>query len=269
MEDVFGWFQHKGAIQVASQFCVLPQTIRIPKWRMFDVRNQGYGRHAMIHRSSKETTQINGVREYIYGDRISRIHWNATAKTGEWKSKEFERESLPSMVLVLDRTQRHYATEEQFELAVSIAASLLEFSRERQIPVGFISLGKSVDIFEPGSSTLHHKQIKDHLMDTDADGYAELSGRLQPFQSKLGTGSFYVVISPGTNDSVLRLLQWLQHKQMTVSQMLMTSPLTGSPEGWSTFCLSKGIVVYPVQRLQELPVVLGGWSNGQVAVGDS
>lgn len=268
MEDVFGWFQHTGAIQVDSQFCVLPQTIRIPRWRMIDLRNQGYGRHAMIHRSSKETTQINGVREYIHGDRISRIHWSATAKTGQWKSKEFERESLPSMVLVLDRTQRHYATEEQFELAVSVAASLLEYSREHHIPVGLISLGKSVDFFPPGSTALHHKEIKNHLIDTNADGYADLTGQLQPYQSQTASGSFYVVISPGTNDSVLRLLQWLQHKQMTVSQVLVMFSQPGSAEGWSTLLLSQSIAVYPVQRLQELPIVLGGWSNGPVAAHD-
>jgi len=265
MEDVIGLFQHKGTITVPTQFSVLPHTVRIPKWKIFDSREQGFGRNAFIQRSTKETTQINGVREYIYGDRISRIHWNATAKTGHWKSKEFERESLPSMMLILDRTQRHYYSDDQFELAISVAASLLAYGQERHIPLGLLSLGKTVETFEAGSSAHHHKLMNDHLMETDADGYQDLSVRLQQIGAKSVHGSFYVLISPSTNDKVLRLFSFLQQKQMGVSHIHLADPDGASQESWSAFLMSRGIPAYSIRQLQELPVVLGGWANGQVA----
>ncbi|WP_314584684.1 DUF58 domain-containing protein [Paenibacillus terrigena] len=265
MEDVIGLFQHKATITVPTQFSVLPHTVRIPKWKIFDSREQGFGRNAFIQRSTKETTQINGVREYIYGDRISRIHWNATAKTGHWKSKEFERESLPSMMLILDRTQRHYYTEEQFELAISVAASLLAYGRERHIPLGLISLGKTVETFEAGSSAHQQRLMNDHLMETEADGYQDLSVRLQQMGSKSVQGSFYVLISPSANDKVLRLFGFLQQKQMGVSHIHLTDPDGASQDNWSAFLMSRGIPAYSIRQLQELPVVLGGWANGQVA----
>ncbi len=265
MEDVIGLFQHKGAITVPTQFSVLPHTIRIPKWKIFDAREQGFGRNAFIQRSTRETTQINGVREYIYGDRISRIHWNATAKTGHWKSKEFERESLPSMMLILDRTQRHYYTEAQFELAISVAASLLAYGRERHIPIGLISLGKTAEAFDAGSSAHHHKLMGDHLMETEADGYQDMSVRLQQMGAKSVHGSFYVLISPNANDKVLRLFSFLQQKQMGVSHIHLADPDGTSQDNWSAFLMSRGIPAYSIRQLQELPVVLGGWANGQVA----
>ena len=62
--------------------------------------------HASAARASRETTQINGIREFLPGDRLSRIHWGATAKTGQWKSKEFEREALPRTIVLLDACRK-------------------------------------------------------------------------------------------------------------------------------------------------------------------
>ena len=83
--DIFGLFEHKGSFESGAQFTVLPQTVPIRHWSQLQRGLKGPYSHAVTHRSAKETTQINGVREYHYGDRLSRIHWNATAKTGEWK----------------------------------------------------------------------------------------------------------------------------------------------------------------------------------------
>ena len=117
-EDVFGLFQHKGRVAMPQQVSVYPQSVNIKEWKQFHQMLKGMHYHSTSAHAHRETTQINGVREYMYGDRLSRIHWNATAKTGTWRSKEFERETLPKTILLLDRTHCVYNNPEQFELAV-------------------------------------------------------------------------------------------------------------------------------------------------------
>ncbi|WP_148449131.1 DUF58 domain-containing protein, partial [Paenibacillus ihuae] len=107
-EDIFGLVEHKGTFKAEGQFRVLPRAVFVPRWLLYERRSRLAGLQTSLLHSRRETTQINGVRDYIYGDRLTRIHWNATAKTGEWKSKEFEHESVPKTILVLDGSYMAY-----------------------------------------------------------------------------------------------------------------------------------------------------------------
>src|SRR5690606_10053746 len=114
------------------------------------------------------TTQINGIRDYVYGDRLSRIHWNATARTGKWKSKEFERESLPKMVVILDGNRSSYHSDEQFELGVSAAASVLKFGTMNALSQGLIITDENFELVPPERQTAHRNTMMNHLIVTEA-----------------------------------------------------------------------------------------------------
>ncbi|MDG0812063.1 DUF58 domain-containing protein [Cohnella rhizosphaerae] len=61
---------------------VLPRTVELQEWRHLRKARTGQIEQRASSLWARETTQIDGVREYIHGDRMSRIHWNATARTG-------------------------------------------------------------------------------------------------------------------------------------------------------------------------------------------
>lgn len=266
MEDLLGLFQHRRSISIPAQFTVYPQVISIPRWRLLDAGVQGMG-SLNANRALKETTQFNGIREYNHGDRLSRIHWAATAKTGAWKSKEFERESIPSILIVLDCLQHHYSHEEQFELSVSIAASLIEYGRERHLPTGLLLLGDAAQLFEPASSAAHFQAMRSSLLEVNASGSGDLYGRAQSSLVQSRAGSYTIVVSPSVQNEVLPLLEWFQHQYATVSHAAPVHT-TEDRTSWSRLLLSKGMVAYTVHKLQQLPAVLGGRSNEQIAVGD-
>jgi uncharacterized protein (DUF58 family) len=169
--DVFGLFEHTGQFGSENVFSVLPQTVPLRQWRGLQRGIRGPYSHATASRSAKETTQINGVREYLYGDRLSRVHWNATAKTGEWKSKAFERESLPRTLIVLDRSGSLYEGETagSFELAVSAAASMIESGLKDDTSMGLLSVGERVTMIAPGSGMEQQSVMMKHLTFVDAD----------------------------------------------------------------------------------------------------
>jgi uncharacterized protein (DUF58 family) len=258
-EDVFGLFEHSGTLELAGGFGVLPETAAISYWRQFHQMMNGMHHHSAVKRAMRETTQINGVREYHYGDRLSRIHWNATAKTGDFKSKEFERESLPRTVLVLDRRHSVYAEPEQFELAVSVAASLLEYAKKHEIAVGLLSAGKDSACFEAGTSAEGHRAMLYHLIDAEADGEQPLMKVLQDRGRAFAPGTFFAIVSPQIGEPMQQVMKWMSLHQMNGCHFCL--PGDGNDTGraaWLKMLKQRGWMGYTVRRLDELPSVLGG-----------
>lgn len=258
-EDVFGLFEHVGVLQLNETFKVLPQTVIIREWKQLNRLFRGLYQHSATTRVYRETTQINGVREYNYGDRLSRIHWNATAKTGAMKSKEFERESLPKTVLFLDCNRQHYRNNSHFELAVSIAASLCDFSMKKDLAIGMLSSGKVVSYIEPNRSHNHQHRIHNHLIEVEADGQHKMEDVLQDKLRFFDQGTLVTVISPLANQTMQQALQYLTQRQLSVCHMWVASEATASEqEQWMRRLRLNGVLSYAVRSLPELPSVLGG-----------
>jgi uncharacterized protein (DUF58 family) len=81
----------------------------------------------LTHRLFEDPTRIAGVRPYETGDPLSRVHWRATARTGELHCKVYEPSCLSGATIVLDFHEDGYHERgEPFrsELAVTAAASL-------------------------------------------------------------------------------------------------------------------------------------------------
>lgn len=259
-EDIFGLFEHSGSLDLPHSIVVLPQTIQIREWQQFHQMMKGTNHHSTTTRAVRETTQINGVREYIYGDRLSRIHWNATAKTGTWKSKEFERESLPKTYLVLDRERKAYPDPEQFELAVSVAASLFQYGHSRALALGLLSTGADDTYFEPKLGQNQQKTVQQHFIQVEPDGAYSLRQVLREKVQTLVPGSFIAIISPIHGEPMLQIISWLKQLQLNPCHLWLCTD-TDAKERWIKQLRSSGVAGYAISSLHELPVVLGGRSG--------
>ena len=67
---------------------------------------------------------FHALREYQNGDERRYIHWKSTAKTGTFMVRQFEQTRRSHLVVALTLATGDYASEEEFELAVSVAGSL-------------------------------------------------------------------------------------------------------------------------------------------------
>lgn len=67
---------------------------------------------------------FHALREYQTGDERRFIHWKSTAKTGTYMVRQFEQTRRSHLVVALSLARGDYASDEQFELAVSAAGSL-------------------------------------------------------------------------------------------------------------------------------------------------
>lgn len=260
-KDIFGLFEHSGSMDIPLTFKVKPQTVPIKEWKQLHRVLKGDHHHAVHSRANRETTQINGVREYSYGDRLSRIHWNATAKTGTLKSKEFEKEALPKTIIYLEREKKNYRSAGQFELGVSVAASLIQYGKHREISLGLFSAGADSSFFETDGSQNGAKGMIHHLIEVAADGHNPLQKVLEERSRLLEPGSCMIIISPLKGDPILKAISWLHQRRIIVCHIWLTDQ---GEEGaaWCRKLQSIGHMGYAVRSLEELPASLRGVANG-------
>jgi len=73
----------------------------------------------------EDTSRVTGVRSYQPGDSQRRIHWTATARTGELLVKRYQPAVARETLICLDMNSDHYTQRyESTELAITTAASL-------------------------------------------------------------------------------------------------------------------------------------------------
>lgn len=124
----------------APQMIVFPRTDSVDGNFLFRLR--AVGDSALFFSSSRpiaalSSSSVRSLREFRQGDSPRLIHWPTSARTGKLMIREFESEGLPGFDVLLDLTSA-WQSEEQFELAISIALSLLQ--------LGF-KLGGSPELF--------------------------------------------------------------------------------------------------------------------------
>lgn len=72
---------------------------------------------------STSDVSFHALREYMPGDERRNIHWKSTAKTGTYMVRQFEETRRSHIVIALSVASVSYATDDEFELAVSVAGS--------------------------------------------------------------------------------------------------------------------------------------------------
>ncbi|MFG1696187.1 DUF58 domain-containing protein [Nonomuraea sp. NPDC049309] len=118
--DPFGLARRSIAYGRADVLLVRPRTVPLRPL------HSGRRRHldGLASRSAPAgASSFNGLREYVVGDELRHVHWRSTARTGTLMVKELTDVNLPDTVVVLDTRASSYEGDDEFELAVDIAAS--------------------------------------------------------------------------------------------------------------------------------------------------
>lgn len=256
--DIFNLFQHKSELDYSSTLRVYPRTVPIKQWIYVQ------SLLALSHRSStsphqRETIYIDGIREYVPGDRMSHIHWNASAKTGVLKSKEFERESHPKVIILLDRNPSSYTGEEQFELAVNVVASIVPFIQKQQMSLGILSSGKEYPFLEMKQGARFVPHIDNFLLHVQMEGTENLEDLIFDKRLPLTSGTVVVIITPNkTEDLLLNLKQLKEMKMYPCHLDIIHSSEKAKSEIWRKRLGTQQVPGYSICCLDDLPVMLRG-----------
>lgn len=100
---------------------VHPRTISIPSMSTGFIRDlEGQATRDL----TTSDVSFHALREYVPGDERRTIHWKSTAKTGTYMVRQFEETRRSHLMVALSLAESDYATDDEFEMAVSVAGSL-------------------------------------------------------------------------------------------------------------------------------------------------
>ncbi|MFB2583572.1 DUF58 domain-containing protein [Herbiconiux liukaitaii] len=85
---------------------------------------------------------FHALRPYVPGDDRRHIHWKSTARAGAFLVRQFEQTRRSHLIVVQSQAPEDYASAEEFELAVSVVAS---------IGVRAIADGATVSVYAGGA----------------------------------------------------------------------------------------------------------------------
>lgn len=201
--DLFGFVKKRIFAGDREEVLVYPRIRPIRRWHTANDRNAGHS--FSLNRISENVTSVVGVRNYVPGDRLNRIHWKATARGQGLKVKEFEHRTTNDFLFVLDRCGQSYGEKEElFERAVSLTASLITHAIDRRFTAGLISCGKERTVLPPGRSQDHRLRLFEHLAAVKPDGTEPL-GRTVPRETAcLKAGATLVVVTPLLDDLLVQ-----------------------------------------------------------------
>jgi hypothetical protein len=83
-------------------------------------------------RAFTQSSSVRGLRDFRQGDSIRHIHWASSARLCKLLVREFDSESLPVFNLFLDLAAK-WQNRQQFELAVQLAYSLVQFGFDKDM----------------------------------------------------------------------------------------------------------------------------------------
>lgn len=141
--DVFG-LHRRHRVQTEPAFVmVYPRLLPITRFDFASERPIGEIR--LANRLFEDPTRTAGVRPYMLGDPLQRVHWRATARTGELHSRIYEPTSLAGATLLVDFHAAGYPSRGEpmrSELAVTAAAAIAYAVSLLNQQVGFASNGR-------------------------------------------------------------------------------------------------------------------------------
>ncbi len=141
--DVFGLHRHFRVMAEPHFVLVLPRVLPLEGYNLASRRPIGEIRVA--HRLFEDPTRLAGIRPYQQGDPLNRIHWRATARTGEIHSRVYEHSRVAGAMFLLDFYAANYqdgngpASAELAIMAVAALANAVFLMGEQ---TGFASNGR-------------------------------------------------------------------------------------------------------------------------------
>jgi uncharacterized protein (DUF58 family) len=278
--DPFGLFTIRKQVLPKDMLVVLPMTVPItyfpPPPGLLP------GGKAVRQRTSDVTPHAAGVREYVPGDPMKRIHWPSTAHRGRFMVKEFEQDPQADIWLFLDAQQEvHVLSSEQvvdnredgwllyrpsvvlprdsFEYTISAAASLASYFLTERRAVGLACASAKSTIVSAERGDRQVSKIMETLAFLQPDGTMPLHGLVTMRAKLLPIGTGVILITPSTRPELLLAVEDLQRRNLRPVVVLVkadTFSETGESESIISSLLNRNIPVFPIGFGDDLSVKL-------------
>ena len=232
--DVFGLFLFQKTFENHQRLLVIPFMVDI----QFFSTSYGIlpGGHTLREKTLEVTPYAAGVREYVPGDPLKRIHWPSSARKQVLIVKEFEKDPLAEVWIFLDagksthiRSGDENTTDldrlwlmrshkafrlppDTAEYAISIAASIAKYYINQKREVGLVSSGQAYTVLPAERGERQLGKILETLAVLQSEGDLTLSALVNSQVAHLARGSTILLITPASDKKILTIAMNLVHR---------------------------------------------------------
>jgi len=291
--DPFGLFRARRQFPAQESLIVLPMIFEIP--RFHSPPGLLPGGQVIRHKASDVTPHSAGVREYMPGDPMKRIHWPTSVRRRQLMVKEFEQDPQAEIWLFLDaqasahaekahqvenlradallfkvdalllgRRPEFHLPPSTLEYAVSIAASLAHYFLGQRRAVGLVTSGRASTMITAERSDRQEAKILETLAFVEAEGKLSLAGLTAARAQRLPQGSSAILITPSVSSELLAAVDDLQRRHLRPVVVLLAAESFGGPPGAERLLRSlaeRNVPVCPIYCDADLGAALSSFSN--------
>ena len=182
-----------------------------------------------VARERGEGIEFADLRPFVHGDRLRRINWRATARSGELWVNELHPERNTDVVLFLDTfVEARREDAGTLDLQVRAAATLAERYLAHRDRVGLVVFGGILNWLTPATGIVQRYRIVDALLDAEIMlSYAWKDIDIVPRRT-LPPQALVVALSPLLDDRALAALSDLRRRGFDVA-VIEISPVPFAP----------------------------------------
>lgn len=225
--DPFGLFSKSKTFEHEKTLVVLPYLVNLEYFPSPPGRLPG-GR-ALRRKSLEVTPYAAGVREYMPGDPLSRIHWRSTARKDKLMVKEFEQDPQADVWIVLDALsgvhialpseslEKHQREQfwvlphrveiplppDTFEYSVAAAASIANYYILAGRSVGFSSDSRHTIVIPAERGERQLGKILETCAFLKPEGKVPLLGIIEGQANQIVRGSTVVLVSDSSSENMV------------------------------------------------------------------
>ncbi|MFK8111008.1 MAG: DUF58 domain-containing protein [Rubripirellula sp.] len=193
----FALFNSRQTTSEQSEFFVFPELLTLKdRWQQRLIsRNDGVATTA--RRSGPSEGEFFGLREWQTGDSPKWIHWRTTARLNEPAVRQFEQQRRFDLCLLVDAFQVSDEDEDNVELAISLAATILvKLANSPSNRVVVSVAGIEADAVIGGGSGEGKRRMLKTLAEVVATEQPDLSEAARRALAVVGQTQDLIVISP-------------------------------------------------------------------------
>jgi uncharacterized protein (DUF58 family) len=244
--DIFGLFLRNKSFENNLRLLVIPYLFDL----QFFLAPYGIlpGGKALREKTLEVTPYAAGVREYVPGDPLRRIHWPLSERKQKLIVKEFEKDPMAEVWIFLDaRKSVHIKTDDAYspklhqvwwgrykkayrlppdtaEYSISIAASLANYFIKQKREVALVSAGQNYSILPPERGERQLGKILETLAVLMPEGDLPIWALVNTQANHLVRGSTVVIITPDTDDRIQTLTLEIIHRGL-VPVIILIDPM--------------------------------------------
>jgi uncharacterized protein (DUF58 family) len=228
MSDPFGFFEVAQRYPQVTSLLVYPPVVHLPPLDL--PKGAAEGQAQARYRAQQWTANAAGVRDYLPGDPLRRIHWPSTARRESLLVKAFDLEVSGDLWVLLDldeEVQAGEGEESTGEYGVILAASLADKALRQGRAVGLVAYGGERAFVSAGWGRGHLWNVLRTLAVTSVGGRWPLARVIAETGRVLQRGTTVVIITSSCDPAWPGELLPLARRDIAASVILLDAASFG------------------------------------------